>query len=135
MSQHIKCRATSRRSGLQCNNWAVTGSLVCRMHGAGGDRNNPAHSGAHKAKERVEDAEATLRQKLWEMHEPALNAVQDVINDPNAKAQDRLRAAEAILNRFVPQKAETKIKVDHSEERDLDEEIAGALGLEESDTA
>ena len=31
-----RCRATSKRSGLQCRSPAVRGHNVCRMHGAGG---------------------------------------------------------------------------------------------------
>ena len=32
----LRCRATSKRSGLQCRAPAVKGYEVCRMHGAGG---------------------------------------------------------------------------------------------------
>ena len=31
-----RCRAKSKRSGLQCRAPAVRGASVCRMHGAGG---------------------------------------------------------------------------------------------------
>ncbi len=30
----IRCRAKSKRSGVQCKNNAVRGKYVCRMHGA-----------------------------------------------------------------------------------------------------
>ena len=33
MHQAPRCRATSKRSGKQCRAPAVTGRLVCRMHG------------------------------------------------------------------------------------------------------
>ena len=36
MHQASRCRARSKRSGLQCRAPAVRGSSVCRMHGAGG---------------------------------------------------------------------------------------------------
>jgi uncharacterized protein YjcR len=36
MHQALRCRATSKRSGLQCRSPAVRGRSVCRMHGAGG---------------------------------------------------------------------------------------------------
>jgi hypothetical protein len=36
MHQASRCRATSKRSGLQCRAPAVRGSSVCRMHGACG---------------------------------------------------------------------------------------------------
>jgi hypothetical protein len=32
----LRCRARSKRSGLQCRSPAVKGHSVCRMHGAGG---------------------------------------------------------------------------------------------------
>ena len=31
-----RCRAKSKRSGVQCKNWAIKGWGVCRMHGARG---------------------------------------------------------------------------------------------------
>lgn len=33
VAQRTKCTATNKRTGQRCNNWAVTGSKVCRMHG------------------------------------------------------------------------------------------------------
>ena len=32
----LRCRAKSKRSGLQCRAPAIRGREVCRMHGAGG---------------------------------------------------------------------------------------------------
>lgn len=128
--QRIKCRATSKRTGLPCGNWARVGALVCKFHGAGGDSSNPEHSGAYKAGQRVRAAEDELKEKLFAMHQDALDAVTDVLTNPEAKDADKLRAADTVLNRFVPQRAETKVQVDTSEERDLDAEIASALGVE-----
>ena len=53
MRQASRCRARSKRSGLQCQAPAVRGSKVCRMHGAAGgaprgNRNAWKH-GAHSA--------------------------------------------------------------------------------------
>ena len=53
MHQALRCRARSKRSGLQCRAPAVRGYAVCRMHGAGGaaprgNRNAWKH-GAHSA--------------------------------------------------------------------------------------
>ena len=53
MRQASRCRAKSKRSGLQCRAPAVRGYSVCRMHGAGGgaprgNRNAWKH-GAHSA--------------------------------------------------------------------------------------
>jgi uncharacterized protein YjcR len=50
MHQASRCRARSKRSGLQCRAPAVRGYSVCRMHGAGGgapsgNRNALKHGG------------------------------------------------------------------------------------------
>jgi uncharacterized protein YjcR len=50
MHQALRCRAISKRSGLQCRAPAVKGYAVCRMHGAGGgapkgNRNALKHGG------------------------------------------------------------------------------------------
>lgn len=128
----IQCRATSRRSGDRCRNWAVTGALVCRMHGAGGSGESK-HDPARKAKERIEDAEAVLRQRLFDLHEPALRAVASVLEDERAKPADKLRAADTILNRFVPTKAETKVTHVDEEAHSLDDEIMAAAGIEDDE--
>jgi hypothetical protein len=47
-----RCKATSRRSGVQCNNRPITGAEVCRMHGG------KAPQVQRKAAERVLIAEA-----------------------------------------------------------------------------
>ena len=36
MPQASRCRAKSKRSGLQCRAPAVRGHSICRMHGSGG---------------------------------------------------------------------------------------------------
>src|SRR5580658_10168274 len=49
----LRCRAQSKRSGLQCRAPAVRGSKVCRMHGAGSgaptDNRNALKHGAFTA--------------------------------------------------------------------------------------
>jgi hypothetical protein len=50
MHQASRCRARSKRSGLQCQAPAVRGHSVCRMHGAAGgapkrNRNALKHGG------------------------------------------------------------------------------------------
>ena len=34
--QSLRCHAKSKRSGRQCQRWAVEGKRVCYYHGAGG---------------------------------------------------------------------------------------------------
>ena len=128
VKNQIICRATSKRTGLPCRNRAVNGALVCRMHGAGGSaETNPVVA---KAAQRVEDAQDVIKARLYELHDAAVDAVRSVLEDPDAKAADKLKAADTILNRFVAQKAETKVTTADNEERDLDEEILAAAGVE-----
>jgi uncharacterized protein YjcR len=54
-----RCRAKSKRSGLQCRAPAVSGYAVCRMHGAGGG----APSGNRNAMKHGEFAAETLALK------------------------------------------------------------------------
>jgi uncharacterized protein YjcR len=53
MHQALRCRAKSKRSGLQCRAPAVRGYTVCRMHGAGGGaplgNQNALKHGRHSA--------------------------------------------------------------------------------------
>ncbi len=53
MHRALRCRAKSKRSGLQCQAPAVRGSEVCRMHGAAGgapkSNRNAFKHGAHSA--------------------------------------------------------------------------------------
>jgi hypothetical protein len=128
----IQCRATSKRSGERCRRWAVNGALVCAMHGAGGASRGHPSPAAVKAAQRLEDAETELKQKLRSLGDEAVAAIRSVLDDPNAKAQDKIRAAETVLNRFVPSKAETKVSHDVDEVRSLDAEILEAAGIEET---
>ena len=53
MHRALRCRASSKRSGGQCQAPAVRGYAVCRMHGAGGGaprgNQNALKHGAHSA--------------------------------------------------------------------------------------
>jgi uncharacterized protein YjcR len=59
MHQALRCRARSKRSGLQCRAPAVRGCAVCRMHGAGG----AAPRGNRNGVKHGEFAAETLAQK------------------------------------------------------------------------
>ena len=64
------------------------------------------------------------------MREEALEAISTVLSDPTTRPEHKLKAAESILDRFVPRKAETKLNVEHTEARDLDDEILEILGVD-----
>jgi hypothetical protein len=105
-----------------CSNWAVQFTMVCQAHGAGGTvANNPTKARAKQAREE-------LRDKLKQLGDDAVAAVRSVMNDPEAKSADVLKAAEMVLSRFVPTKSEVDSNVHVSDARDLDAEIMEELG-------
>lgn len=124
---NVRCHATSKRSGEGCRNWAVKGALVCRMHGVGGHVEEDEVEGLHPQDPRKARAARVneLRDKLAQLGDEAVAAVQRVMHDPEAKPSEVLKAAELVLDRFVPKKAE--VEVHDTEVRDLDEEIAEAI--------
>lgn len=129
----IQCKAKSKRSGERCRRWAVNGALVCAMHGAGGRNKPQPSSGALGAEVRLADADAQLRARLWELREKAIEAVEGVLDDDMAKPEAKLRAADTVLDRFVPKKTETKMTVTQTDAADLDEEIMEIIGISPED--
>jgi hypothetical protein len=51
-----RCKATSKRSGKRCRAPAVRGSLVCRMHGAGGGAPTGNQNGNYRHGARTKEA-------------------------------------------------------------------------------
>ncbi len=56
-----RCTAKSKRTGLPCNNPAVRGWMVCRMHGAGGGHGSGNANPAYKHGMRSREAEDSRR--------------------------------------------------------------------------
>ena len=77
-----RCQARSKQSGEQCARAATPGHRVCRSHGSGSPQ-------ARRA--------AALR--LSDLVLPAIATFARVLADPDAKSADKIRAAEAILDR------------------------------------
>lgn len=116
----IRCNAT-KRNGEPCTSWAIHGGYTCRMHGTGGTPlTNPVRAKAEQRKQLIED-------RIKELAETAAQAIQSVLENPEAKDADRIRAAETVLDRVVGKKIEAEIK--KSEEADLDAEIEEAIGF------
>jgi hypothetical protein len=82
-SRKLKCKATSKRSGVRCRRWAVNGTTVCPMHGAA--KGTPA---------RVK-AEEQLRLARDELMEILLG----IARDEALSANDRLKAITWALER------------------------------------
>lgn len=77
-----RCQARSKRSGEQCGRAASPGQRVCVSHGAGSPQ-----------------AKLAARERLAALVDPALEALREVLDDPDAKPADKLRAAESVLDR------------------------------------
>lgn len=77
-----RCQAQSKQSGKQCARAATPGHRVCRSHGSGSPQ-------ARRA--------AALR--LSDLVLPAIATFARVLANPDAKSSDKIRAAEAILDR------------------------------------
>lgn len=125
-----KCGGTSKRTGKPCQNWALPGGSVCRMHGGGrrgvggslrnddGEQLTPS--------QRAKRNQDRIKERLAELGDQAVQTVKDILESDQARATDRLRAAELVMDRFVPKKAE--VEVSQHEAADLDAEIEEALG-------
>lgn len=84
-----RCHAR-RKDGAQCGMPAVMGMRVCRIHGGG-----------------TQAAMAKAKLRMMELVDPAIATIARIMADPNAKASDRLRAAENILDRAgIPRRME-----------------------------
>lgn len=111
-----QCQATAAYTGERCKRMSVAGAYVCSKHGG------MLPSVRRKAAERME----SLREQFVMLASPALHAVRDILEDPDARPADRLKAAELVIDRLVAKRIETEV-IEESE-RDLDEEIRKALG-------
>ena len=61
MHNSPRCTAHSKRTGLSCNNPAVRGWRVCRMHGARGGAPTGAFNGNYKNGTRTKEAISAKR--------------------------------------------------------------------------
>jgi hypothetical protein len=78
-----QCKAHSKQTGKQCGRKAIPGGTVCRYHGGA------APQVIAKAEER-----------LKALVDPAIDALADIINDPDPQARaTRLAAARDLLDR------------------------------------
>jgi hypothetical protein len=116
-----RCVAKASVTGIRCGNEAVLGTTVCRFHGAATPTpDSPGEErsiGASAKRARIEAA----RQHLEFAAAAAVTAVMSIVEDEMARPQDRLKAAEIILDRTVGK----TITLDKEEaaDRDLDKEI------------
>lgn len=110
-------------AGARCGNAAERGTTVCRFHGAANSRHpddpregseGPGTAGRAARIERI-------RAHLELTADAAVLAIQSVLEDENARPQDRLKAAEIVLDRTVGR--QITLDKEDAAERDLDQEI------------
>lgn len=120
----------------RCQQPAVDGSHLCRFHGAGGAPKHPddpaavAHEGSRARARKIE----AVRTHLENVAEEAVEAVRAILTDEFARPQDRLKAAELVLDRTVGK--QLTLDRENAEERDLDreiEELVSALAVDPPD--
>lgn len=97
-----RCQARSKQSGKQCARAATPGHRVCRSHGSGSPQ-------ARRA--------AALR--LSDLVLPAIATFARVLADPDAKSSDKIRAAEAILDRAGYPRVNRAEQISGEEAREL----------------
>lgn len=94
-----RCRGTNNH-GKQCKRWAIRGSTVCAFHGG-----------------RAPMVRAAARRRMLELVGPAFETLLECMADTEARWQDRVQAAIAVLDRagFGP-KATLTIEDERSQE-------------------
>lgn len=121
-----RCQRRANSTGVRCGNAAATGSTVCRIHG-GVDL-----STLHPDDPRTEGSSAVdraaridkVRTYIELYAQSAVLAVVAIVEDDHARPQDRLKAAEILLDRSVGR--QLAVEREDLEERDLDAEIIAA---------
>lgn len=77
----IRCRATSSRTGLPCQRWAIQGGTVC-----------PTHGGS------IKRVKLSAQQRIAEMVDPALNALAELVDNADSDVV-KLAAIKDVLDR------------------------------------
>jgi hypothetical protein len=121
-----RCQRRAQITGIRCANEAVPGSTLCRIHGgvdpATLHPDDPRTEGS-SAKDRAERIDR-VRMYLELAATSAVAAIQAVVESDDSRPQDRLKAAEIILDRTVGR--QIQMEREDAEERDLDAEILAA---------
>jgi hypothetical protein len=118
-AQRRQCIATAKSTGQRCTAYACLGATVCTKHGGEAPQVRAA------AAERMQEAQVDIIEQMKTRLPKALEAIDRVLNDPNARASDVLKAAEIYLDRLVAKRVHAEVD-DQRESRDLDAEIEEA---------
>lgn len=92
-----RCTATSKRSGVRCRAWAMTGARTCRMHGSS------TRAARTAAKRRLADAKvrAWLKAEQLKREEEILTAFGTWENYRAELTKARRESFEAMLDRVL----------------------------------
>lgn len=117
-----RCTSDSTVTGVRCGNESVKGTTVCRFHGAShghhpDDTANSEGPGTAGRQARID----RVRTQMEYAAMGAVLAVQGILEDDEARPQDRLKAAEIVLDRTIGRTLQ--IEAQDAQERDLDQEI------------
>lgn len=88
----VRCTATVRngdRKGERCGKWSIRGATVCISHGAQ----------LPSVKEHAQAVVEAARMRLIGLTDDAVDAIEDLVTNPQTQAQVRLNAAKEILDR------------------------------------
>lgn len=129
----VRCRATAKSTGEPCKLWAIRGAAVCRLHGAGGRVHHPDDPRKPNARTNAAERIMKLRERMLSLGDLAVDAYGEVLAGytledgtlVRAEPKDRLKAADSVLDRFVPRTIEVRDATE--DHRDIDEEIEAEL--------
>ena len=103
----------------------MDGSLVCAHHGG------RAPLAQNKAAERIDDIQVTVITRLEALVPLAVEAMEQILANPEEKASDRINAAGMVMDRFVARKVHAEVDT-NTDERDLDAEIQALIDQQET---
>jgi hypothetical protein len=125
-AQRRRCTAVAKSTGRPCQAYACVDAFVCQKHGG------MAPQVQNKALERRDEIQVDALEAMRALIPEAVAALQQIINNPEAKDADRLKAADAILDRFVAKKLQVEDS-NNQEELDLDADLAPYMDIDIED--
>lgn len=103
----------------------MDGALVCAHHGG------RAPQTQNKAAERIDDIQVTVLTRLEALVPLAVEAMEQILANPDEKASDRINAAGMVMDRFVARKVHAEVE-NNQDIRDLDAEIEALINEQET---
>jgi hypothetical protein len=100
----VRCTANNN-TGERCKKWSIRGATVCLKHGGG----------LPNVKEHANAVVEAARMRMVGMVDDAIDAIDELVNNPGTQAQVRLKAATEILDRAgIKGAPDLTIQVEHT---------------------